>query len=209
MHRQYINRTLLQGVKLSSRRKIVFDTLRRSVSNGSTWNTSQLPVLSHHAQLARPRWYSQTPNGKEPADSTGDAKENQENVKEEGSEPETPEQTSESDAKLAAAEQEIQDTKNQLLRVMAESENVRKRGRKDLEDAKTYAIQSFAKQLLDVADNLQRAIDSVPKEDLASTEASNASLIVLFQGLELTKKELEKAFQKNQVTEVSVLAMSP
>ena len=95
----------------------------------------------------------------------------------------------------------MKDAKEQLLRVMAESENVRKRSQKEVESARTYAIQSFAKQLLDVADNLRRAIESVPAEEITKNEA-DANLVALFEGVEMTKKELEKVLSNNKVIEV-------
>lgn len=63
-----------------------------------------------------------------------------------------------------------------MLYTLAEMENVRTIARRDIETSKQFAIQSFAKQLLDVADNLSRAIDSVPKEALENKVSERKGL---------------------------------
>jgi molecular chaperone GrpE len=57
--------------------------------------------------------------------------------------------------------------KNQLLRSLAEQENTRQIARKDVESARNFAIKSFAKSLLEVSDNLQRAMDPTSEDELA------------------------------------------
>lgn len=86
-------------------------------------------------------------------------------------------------AKLKAANQEL--TANRL-RLLAEMENTRRIAARDVEQAKAYALQSFGKKILDVADNLQRAISSVPASDEATRKTA------LFEGLAATEKEMIK-----------------
>ena len=69
---------------------------------------------------------------------------------------------------LKHAEQKIKDLEDQLLRSYAERENIRKIGQNDMENTKKYAIRGFAKDLLDVADNLERALSNVKPEHIES-----------------------------------------
>src|SRR5260370_28622317 len=65
--------------------------------------------------------------------------------------------------RLAVVEAELGDTKDRLLRALAETENVRRRFQREREDAQKYAISGFAKDLLTVVDNLRRALDPMPQ----------------------------------------------
>ncbi len=87
---------------------------------------------------------------------------------------------------LAAAETEIAELKDRLLRAMAETENVRRRAERDRAETAKYGIASFARDLLSVADNLRRAISMVP-EDARDGDETLASLL---EGVELTEREL-------------------
>ncbi len=90
---------------------------------------------------------------------------------------------------------EIKALKDQLLRSYAEQENTRNIARRDVVEARQFAIKSFAKSLLEVSDNLQRALDSVPVGDLGS----NAQLKLLHEGIEMTNVGLLKALEANGV----------
>merc|ERR1711865_50934 len=102
---------------------------------------------------------------------------------------------------LTAALQEKQElvdnTKDQLLRALAENENTITRMRREVDTARKYGVQKFAGNLLDVADNLSRAMNSVP-EDLrsAGAEADEGSkqLENLFVGVKMTDAAMHKAF---------------
>ncbi len=72
--------------------------------------------------------------------------------------------------------------KNQLLRSLAKQENTRQIARKDVESARNFAIQSFAKSLLEVSDNLQRAMDSTSEDEMET----NTALQTLYQGIDMT-----------------------
>jgi molecular chaperone GrpE len=75
-------------------------------------------------------------------------------------------------------------------------ENLRKRTQREVADARTYGIASFARDVLDIADNLQRALDAVPAE---TREAADAGLKALIEGVELTERSLHNTLEKNGV----------
>lgn len=86
--------------------------------------------------------------------------------------------------------------KDQVLRVAADAENSKRRAEREANDARAYAIQKFARDLLGVADNLSRALQHAPRED-ADTVVKNFLL-----GIELTEKELNGAFERNGLKKV-------
>ena len=91
--------------------------------------------------------------------------------------------------------------KDQLLRALADAENARRRARKDVEDARAYAISRFAQDLLGVADNLGRALDSIPAERRESDEAVKA----IADGIEMTVREFEAALGRHGITRIDPL----
>lgn len=97
--------------------------------------------------------------------------------------------------RLAAADAEVARLKDEYLRALAETENVRRRAARDRQEASQYAISGFARDLLSVADNLQRAMASVD----AQARASDPALDALMSGLELTAKELKAVFERHGV----------
>ena len=92
-------------------------------------------------------------------------------------------------------EAELKTLKDQLLRSYAEQENTRTIAKRDVVEARQYAIKSFAKSLLEVADNLQRALDSVNAQDVGSSP----QLQTLFDGIQMTNVGLLKALSSNGV----------
>ena len=86
---------------------------------------------------------------------------------------------------------EVASLKDQMLRVAAEAENTKRRAERDANDSRAYAIQKFARDLLGVADNLQRAMMHAP------TDAADPLVKNLAIGLEMTEKELMGAFERN------------
>ncbi len=107
----------------------------------------------------------------------------------------------EAQARIAALEAELDRTKDQMLRAVAETDNARKRALRDREDASKFAISSFARELLDVSDNLRRALGAVP-EDLMETEPRLKNLV---DGIEATERELLRSFEKNGVKKIEPL----
>jgi len=82
---------------------------------------------------------------------------------------------------------EIAGLKDKVLRGLAEMENLRRRTEREVADARTYGVTSFAREMLTVADNLRRALDSVPDEARATAEGPLKALI---EGIELTERDL-------------------
>lgn len=96
---------------------------------------------------------------------------------------------------VAALKKEIREMKDKVIRSYAEEENVRRIAKRDVENARAYANTSFAKSLLDVADDLERALSSVPQDKLAE----NAALKSLYDGISMTDKQLHKVFNQFKV----------
>ena len=93
-----------------------------------------------------------------------------------------------------AAENEA--LKDRLLRALSDTENMRRRAQREKEDAGKYAFTAFARDMLEVTDNLARAIASVLPEDI---EAGGPHLATLFEGVELTEKGLMAAFDRHKI----------
>ena len=91
----------------------------------------------------------------------------------------------------------VQNLKNDYLRALAEAENTKKRCAQEIEKNTKYAIASFAKNLLSVADNLHRAIESAG--------ASPESCKDLLKGVELTENELMKVFAKHGISKMDIM----
>jgi molecular chaperone GrpE len=92
--------------------------------------------------------------------------------------------------------EEVANLKDQLLRSLAEQENVRKRTIREREDALKYAVSSFARELLSVSDNLRRALNAAPQE-------IDEQVKTFVMGVEMTEKELLHAFEKFGVIKIS------
>lgn len=105
------------------------------------------------------------------------------------------------DSRLAEAERQAAELKDRLLRALAEIENVRRRAEREAEDMRKYAVSDFARELLGVADNLQRALAGVKPE----AREGNPELAAFLAGVELTERELSKALEKHGVTPIEAL----
>lgn len=95
-----------------------------------------------------------------------------------------------------ALAKELAEARDRTLRTLAEMENLRKRTAREVADARTYGITGFARDVLDLADNLQRALDAVPAE---TRELADPMLKTLIEGVELTERSLLNALEKNGV----------
>lgn len=102
---------------------------------------------------------------------------------------------------VTVLEGEVASLKDQLLRAMAETENVRRRAQREREDGAKYAAAAVVKDLLGVADNLQRALESVPPE-LAE---QNEPVKNLRLGVEMTQKELQTVFERHNIRVIEPL----
>jgi molecular chaperone GrpE len=104
------------------------------------------------------------------------------------------------EAKIAALVEtlarENADAKDKLLRTLAEMENLRRRTEREVGDARQYAIASFARDVLAVADNMDRALEALDSE---LRETANPATKTLLDGVELTERELLKVLDKHGV----------
>jgi len=100
--------------------------------------------------------------------------------------------------------EEINDLKNQLLRTLADNENNRRRYEKEKEDLSTYIISNFAKEMLSVLDNLQRAVEVSSKIDTEDDKVDKNTLDFI-EGVKLTEKQLNSINEKFKVTKVDSL----
>lgn len=89
--------------------------------------------------------------------------------------------------------------KDQLLRALAETENVRKRANRQIEDARLYAVEKFSRDMLNVADNLSRAVESLPADVRALLPEAGQTMV---EGVELTQKELVTVLSRHGVTPI-------
>jgi len=104
----------------------------------------------------------------------------------------------ESNEELQTKNEELKD---QLMRTLAESENLRKRTIKDVDQAKKYSHISFVRDLVSSVDNFKRALDSLP-EDKADLPEPIKNLII---GLEIVEKEINSTFEKHNLKQISPL----
>ena len=104
---------------------------------------------------------------------------------------------------LAEAQRQASDYKDKLLRTLAEMENLRKRTAREVMDARVYGIASFAREVLQVADNMHRALEAIGPE---LREHADGKIKSLIEGVELTERELMKALEKSGVTKFSPTA---
>jgi len=102
---------------------------------------------------------------------------------------------------LASFKEKCNELDDKFKRSLAETENVRRRLTKQKDDAKLFGIQGFCKDLLNVADILERATESVPKDQIGS----NVHLKNLYQGLSMTEGELKNVFKRNGLVLVDPL----
>ncbi|WP_417449097.1 nucleotide exchange factor GrpE [Kordiimonas sp.] len=100
------------------------------------------------------------------------------------------------DDEVAALKAELADLRDRLLRAVAETENVRRRAEKDKADASAYGVTNFARDMLNISDNLRRALDGMPEEvadDLKS----------FIDGVEMTERELLNIFERHGIKKVN------
>lgn len=106
--------------------------------------------------------------------------------------------------RVAALEAELSEMTDRWKRAAAEAENTRRRLQREKEDSVRYAAAGFARDMLSVADNLRRALESVSEEALAADETVKA----LHDGVALVERELLGAFERNGVARIEPLGES-
>ena len=98
------------------------------------------------------------------------------------------------------SQDEIKDLKDQLLRSLAENENLRKRTAKEIEQIKKYGHISLLRDFLNVVDNMERAVKSSTSENQSETGVKN-----LIDGIEIVLKEMKSLLDKNQIKKIEPL----
>lgn len=101
---------------------------------------------------------------------------------------------------VAEARREAAEYKDKLLRTLAEMENLRRRTEREVADARAYSIRKFAGDVLAVADNMHRALETIDATVRASADGKIKALI---EGVELTERELLNTLEKNGVRKFS------
>jgi molecular chaperone GrpE len=101
-------------------------------------------------------------------------------------------------------EAELADARDRLLRALAETENVRRRGEREREDTARFAISRFAGDILSVADNLRRALESVPQSAIEQDEF----LSKLVGGVGATERELVSVFEKHGLKRIDPMGQA-
>jgi molecular chaperone GrpE len=102
--------------------------------------------------------------------------------------------TFELEAEIERLKDELQQTKEQSLRAMADAQNIRRRAEQDVEKAHKFGLERFISELLPVADNLERSLEAA---------AANSDLKTLIEGVELTLKTLQNSLEKQQLMPVN------
>ncbi|APF38765.1 nucleotide exchange factor GrpE [Chelatococcus daeguensis] len=133
---------------------------------------------------------TQKPTRPEPVDETLAAADAPENA--------APEAAQAASEALEALVSERDDLKDKLLRTLAEMENLRRRTEREVADARAYGMTSFARDMLTVADNIQRALESVPPEVRDSDTVKP-----FVEGVELTERDLLKTLERHGVRKLS------
>jgi molecular chaperone GrpE len=105
-------------------------------------------------------------------------------------------------APSTALERELADMKDRLLRTLAEMENLRRRTEREVADARMYGISAFARDILNVADNMHRALHALDEELRARADGAVKALL---DGVELTERELMNVLEKHGVTRIEPL----
>ena len=116
--------------------------------------------------------------------------------------------TTENQAEYSYSKKDVEELENQnaelkdkLMRALAENENIQKRLLKEKQDASKYAITEFARELLSVADNLRRALDSISVDQIEE----NQYLKVFVEGVSMTEKSLVQVLTKFGIEPVKAL----
>ncbi|QPH06160.1 hypothetical protein C2857_004437 [Epichloe festucae Fl1] len=157
---------------------------------------------SRTAQPVVARWYSD-------AKETPAEGEKAEGENAEGEKAEPKEVAAESDAlaevkkNLEAKDAEARDWKDKCMRTVADFRNLQDRTQREVKTAREFAIQNFAKDLIESVDNLDRALAMVPAEKLAAKDEASQDLINLYDGLKMTEKILMQTLAKHGLERLS------
>jgi molecular chaperone GrpE len=104
------------------------------------------------------------------------------------------------EAVVAVLKAEVSDLRDRLLRAAAEMENTRKRAERDKQDATRYAAANFARDMLQVSDNLRRAIQTLKEDERAGAADSVKAMV---EGVEMTERQLLSIFERHGIREIT------
>ena len=99
---------------------------------------------------------------------------------------------------VAAMQAENDELKDQVLRLAAEMENLRRRTARDVADARAYSVANFARDMLQVSDNLNRALQAIPD----GAREKDTGLNALAEGVEMTERAMMAALERNGVKKI-------
>lgn len=106
-------------------------------------------------------------------------------------------------ARVMELESELAAAKQEVLYAQADTQNVRRRLEKDAQDARSYAATGFARDILSVADNLGRALGSIP-EAMRNDEGAKGFIA----GIEATQREIASVFERNGITKIETVGQA-
>ena len=104
------------------------------------------------------------------------------------------------EATVQRLEAEKSDLTDRLLRLAADMDNLRRRTERDVADARKYAVQKFAGDMLVVGDNLRRALDAYPAE---KREAADDVVKAFIEGVEMTGREMDRLLERNGIVRIA------
>ena len=113
---------------------------------------------------------------------------------------EAPEGGEDLSAAIEALRRDLDAAKQEVLYAKADTQNVRRRAEKDIQDARNYAATGFARDILSVWDNLSRAVGAIP--DSLREDEKMKGLVV---GIEATQRELEKVFKQHGIERIAAM----
>ncbi len=106
------------------------------------------------------------------------------------------------DVEISALKEEVVQSRDRLLRLAADMENLRKRTEREKAEATLYAATNFARDLLSVSDNLRRALEALPQDEREHAGEIETNLIA---GVEMTERELLSVFQRHGIRKVETV----
>ncbi|KAG5968048.1 hypothetical protein E4U57_007588 [Claviceps arundinis] len=173
-------------------------TLRTPIHNApAAWSLR----TTQQIQPGLARWYSdakETPAESEKAEKAETAEKTE--AEEDAGEPDA---LAELKKQLEAKEAEVRDWKDKCMRTVADFRNLQDRTQREVKTAREFAIQNFAKDLVESVDNLDRALTMVPEEKLASQDEAAKDLVNLYDGLKMTEGILMQTLAKHGLERLS------
>ncbi|KAF4303859.1 GrpE nucleotide exchange factor [Botryosphaeria dothidea] len=141
------------------------------------------------------RWYSESAETNKGANK----EEKKAEEKKEGEQAKEPSEVDKLKEQVEAKNKEVLDLKDKYLRSVADFHNLQERTKREVQAAKDFAIQRFARDLVESVDNLDRALSTVPKERLVD---ENKDLVTLYDGLKMTDTILINTLKKHGLERV-------